>query len=235
MALVDAVSQLNLIRTRIASMTEEHQRDLASVQKEKEAALRILKSKHKEEIKRLVLDTDAEQEGLVSQHRRELAEVLARIEGAKPANTRALETELVSLKEEVKTLRQSEEQLSQKIETLTTQLQQSALRGPRTSAGGFEMLTDCSGSTALAAGLKSRNMTGVAVVAQSGDDDGDDDLLENGPGEQRDFLWSQFVFPIAKRNQSGLSQPSTMLLSGGFMLVGLGVYALWHKAGMPVS
>ncbi|KAF9912490.1 hypothetical protein EC991_010577 [Linnemannia zychae] len=51
---------------------------------------------------------------------------------------------------------------------------------------------------------------------------------------KHEFSWTQFVFPMAKKNQAYMNQPSTMLLSGGFMLVGLGVYALWHKAGMPV-
>ncbi|KAF9093443.1 hypothetical protein BGX23_003315 [Mortierella sp. AD031] len=50
-----------------------------------------------------------------------------------------------------------------------------------------------------------------------------------------EFSWAQFVFPIAKKNQHHMNQPSTMLLSGGFMLVGLGVYALWHKAGMSIN
>lgn len=52
---------------------------------------------------------------------------------------------------------------------------------------------------------------------------------------KREFSWTQFVFPIAKKNNAYMNQPSTLLLSGGFMLVGLGVYALWHRAGMPVN
>ncbi|GJJ75253.1 hypothetical protein EMPS_07611 [Entomortierella parvispora] len=50
----------------------------------------------------------------------------------------------------------------------------------------------------------------------------------------QEFSWTQFAFPMDKRNQAFISQPpSTMLLSGVFLLIGLGVYALWHKAGMP--
>ncbi|KAG0337160.1 hypothetical protein BG004_007756 [Podila humilis] len=47
-----------------------------------------------------------------------------------------------------------------------------------------------------------------------------------------EFSWSQFVFPMAKKNHSHPHQPPTIFLSGGFMLVGLGAYVLWHKAGL---
>ncbi|KAF9549058.1 hypothetical protein EC957_005050 [Mortierella hygrophila] len=57
--------------------------------------------------------------------------------------------------------------------------------------------------------------------------------LDEHCDSRHEFSWTQFVFPMAKKNNAYMSQPSTLLLSGGFMLVGLGVYALWHRAGMP--
>ncbi|KAF9994998.1 hypothetical protein BGZ65_009367, partial [Modicella reniformis] len=52
---------------------------------------------------------------------------------------------------------------------------------------------------------------------------------EENDDSKPEFSWSRFVFPRAKRHPADLSQPSTMLLSGGFMFIGLCVYALWHK------
>ncbi|KAG0287351.1 hypothetical protein BGZ96_008703 [Linnemannia gamsii] len=59
--------------------------------------------------------------------------------------------------------------------------------------------------------------------------------LDEHDDSKHEFFWTQFMFPMAKKNHAYMNQPSTLLLSGGFMLVGLGVYALWHRAGMPVN
>ncbi|KAF9163709.1 hypothetical protein DFQ26_002230 [Actinomortierella ambigua] len=77
--------------------------------------------------------------------------------------------------------------------------------------------------------------TTVTVMTPTGKTEGSKKMAATTPNghhqhHPHEFSWAQFVFPMAKRNQPLMNQPSTMLMSGGFMLVGLGAYVLWHRA-----
>ncbi|KAG0050273.1 hypothetical protein BGZ83_004925 [Gryganskiella cystojenkinii] len=98
----------------------------------------------------------------------------------------------------------------------------------------LSLLEDTSSTATAAVGsngtakskVNTSSLDGIAATALAQDGGAESDF-------RYEFSWSQFAFPIGKRNQPFTNQPSTLVLSGGFMLVGLGVYALWHKAGMP--
>ncbi|KAG0364629.1 hypothetical protein BGZ54_007319 [Gamsiella multidivaricata] len=123
-ALNDAASKMDFIMTRINNMIKEHEQELDIVQKERAAALvslATMEAKHKDELNRLVLEADAEQEGLTRKHERELAEAVAQAqaEAGKTTDAQAQEADLISLREEIKLLREAGEGQSRKVETLT--------------------------------------------------------------------------------------------------------------------
>ncbi|KAG0218488.1 hypothetical protein BGX33_007270 [Mortierella sp. NVP41] len=53
--------------------------------------------------------------------------------------------------------------------------------------------------------------------------------ISEGNVSKYEFTWAQFVFPVGKKGQHNLKQPSSVLMSGSVVLVGLGAYVLWHK------
>ncbi|KAI1319764.1 hypothetical protein EDD11_003149 [Mortierella claussenii] len=269
-ALERAASKLDFIMARTNTMIQEHKQELEAMQKNHEAALENLEAKHKDDINRLVLEADAEQEGLTRKHNRELAEAVAKAQaGASDKATESqnhlkAEKELTLLKKEVESLQQSKDaeirkvetliqeklDLHQRLESVKADLRKRDLQASQGS--DLETLTPTLSTSNDSTGNKGVPLSTTATARSTADPE-ENDTLSSGqktksikdttfpahvPGDsepRHDFSWSQFVFPIAKKNQPGLHQPSTMLLSGGFMLVGLGVYALWHKVGMTAN
>ncbi|KAF9351171.1 hypothetical protein BGX26_010759 [Mortierella sp. AD094] len=244
-ALNQAASKMDFITTRINTMTQEHKQELEVVHRKHEAAIANLEAKHKDDINRLVIEADAEQEGLTDKHKRELAEAIALAGAGKSEYSRTLEAELESLKEETQTLRKVRDAQTRRAETLAEEnrelLQQlddikAELRNVqqmmKSNTGDLTSLTPTLHATGGSEdSLKSSRGSKSAV---SGTSAGIEHVLSEGDSRPA-FSWSQFVFPVAKKNDARLAQPSTLLLSGGFMLVGLGVYAMWHKVGMTAS
>ncbi|KAF9437423.1 hypothetical protein BGZ76_000794 [Entomortierella beljakovae] len=223
-ALRQAAVKMDMIVARISAMDQEHTQELDAIQKKHSMDLENIDSKHKEEINRLVIEADAEQEGLSKKHSIELAEALALID----ASTSVVSNlELTKLKSETQKLQETLDQQSQKMEMLVKEKSELEVLLEQTNS---EVRALRQSTTALTKdSLRSRNSTGSGSSEMISN-------ITNTPGEgPRQFSWSQFVFPVAKRSDSLMAQPSTILLSGGFMLVGLGVYAMWHKAGMTPS
>ncbi|KAG0377358.1 hypothetical protein BGX24_006276 [Mortierella sp. AD032] len=54
--------------------------------------------------------------------------------------------------------------------------------------------------------------------------------ISNGNVSKYEYTWSQFVFPGNRKGQHHLKQPSTVLMSSGVMLVGIGAYVFLRKS-----
>ncbi|KAG0327916.1 hypothetical protein BGZ99_006588 [Dissophora globulifera] len=224
-------TKMESVVNRFTTVVAEHKQELEALQKEKdaalEAALEALEQKHKDDINRLVLEADAEQEGLVKKHQLEMDEALMLIEAGKSDDTRSMEAELASIKEEIVILRPSAEAQAQTIKSLTKENKELQQLVDDTKAA-LRRAQERAGETA-------DDLETLTPKVKEDSDSGSHDGIKgkgNGASEGKPFSWSQFVFPVAGKSQAGQHQPTTMLLSGGFMLVGLGVYALWHKVGM---
>ncbi|KAF9108301.1 hypothetical protein BGX27_008405 [Mortierella sp. AM989] len=231
-ALNQAASKMDFIMSRINNMTREHKQELEIVQKKHEVAIATLEAKHKDDINRIVIDADAEQEGLILKHKQELADAVARAGVGRSEDSGTLGAELALLKKEAQILRESGDLQSRNVKALTKEnselLQQlddikaelrSVQQTMKNNLGNLSSLSPAMHVTGSEDSLISRGITkseesvtstGIAHVSSEGN-------------SKPAFSWSQFVFPIAKRNNAGQTQPSTLLLSGGFMLVGLGV------------
>ncbi|KAF9896740.1 hypothetical protein BX616_006847 [Lobosporangium transversale] len=246
-ALIQAASKMDLVMARINSMAQEHKQELKSVKKGFETALSELKATHQEEISRIVLETNQEKEELRNRHKRELLEAIAQAREsigntfAEAKVQKALELELISLKEEVQGLRQSEEAKSRKIEALAKEnnafLKQLNNLKAELDKKMLHDVKDSSSNSSISAPLSttpdsntngtipmhpaaSTKLISSAVdggTVQSGDGIEPSKhsltaLITNCPYAHGDneskyvFSWSQFVFPIAKRNQPALHQ-----------------------------
>ncbi|KAG9326545.1 hypothetical protein KVV02_001472 [Mortierella alpina] len=256
-ALFQAGLNMERVEDTIKEMTVHHAQELESSKKERDVALACVErlgEKHRDELERVVLEADSEKAVLMAEHKSELDQLRTKLETGSGQDQRTMEDELQELKQEIRTLRQADDMKAQVVEKLTKEVDELILQLDDTKAelkslqqiddmkhkgnnnnGRLETLTPTPPSTSTSTDT-TRNDS-----EKERSKDGIDNTTESTAGASpwlpstTQFSWSQFVFPIAKRNQPFVNQPSTMLLSGGFVLVGLGVYALWHKAGMPVN
>ncbi|KAF9292029.1 hypothetical protein BGZ68_000597 [Mortierella alpina] len=245
-ALFQAGLNMERVKDTIKEMTVQHTQELEFLRKERDAALtraEQLAEKHRDELERLVLEADSEKAALVADHKSEIDQLRTKLE-------RATEDGLDELKLEISSLRKADDLKAQVVEKLTKEVDGLILQLNDTKAElkSLQQIDDKerkgSNNGRLETLTPTPSFTSTPTDATRNDDakegskegvvDSLDSTADASPWlpATAQFSWSQFVFPMAKRNQSF---PSTMLLSGGFMLVGLGVYALWHKAGMPVN
>ncbi|KAF9576509.1 hypothetical protein EC968_007987 [Mortierella alpina] len=255
-ALFQAGLNMERIKDTIKEMTVQHAQELESLRKEQEVALASveqLEEKHRDELERLVLEADSEKAALMAEHKSELDHLRTEFELGSSKDLHAMEEELKELKLEIRSLRQADDMKAQVVEKLTKEVDGLILQLDDTKAelrslqqvDDMEREGNNSGRLETLTPTPSSASTSTDTTHNEGENersrDGIDKSMESTadaspwPPSTAQFSWSQFVFPMAKRNQSFVNQPSTTLLSGGFVLVGLGVYALWHKAGMPVN
>ncbi|KAG0201008.1 hypothetical protein BGX28_006082 [Mortierella sp. GBA30] len=262
--LVKAGLKMERVKDTVNEMAEQHKQELDSLNKDQELTLARLEEKHREEMDRLVHEADSEQAALVEKHKGELDRLRAQLEAGDIKDPHALEINLTELQIEMQSLRQADSTKTEAIRMLTeekgeliqqlddtkTELEKTLqlLKDMESKMhnAGLESLTPASSSTSTSS---STAAAAKSEILNSSDNNRISkhamDPLESTTQSTTEstawspsaapFSWSQFVFPMAKRNQPLANQPSTMLLSGGFVLVGLGVYALWHKAGMTVN
>ncbi|CAO3567390.1 unnamed protein product [Mortierella alpina] len=256
-ALSQAGSNMERVKDTIKERTVQHAQELESAIRERDVALASverLQAEHRDELERLVLEADSEKAALVEEHKNELEQLRTELELGSVNGQRAIEAELEKLKQEVQSLRQADNMKTQavekltKVDTLTLQLNDTKaelesrqriadMERNGNNNGRLETLTPTPSSTSASTETTRTDGEKEKEPSKGGIDSSMESTTDASPWLQSttQFSWAQFVFPIAKSNQSFVNQPSTMLLSGGFVLVGLGVYALWHKAGMPFN
>ncbi|KAG0257962.1 hypothetical protein BG011_003629 [Mortierella polycephala] len=120
-ALSTASLKMDRVMASINDMIEQHGLELESSEKTHKAALESLESTHREAIDRLVHDADAEQTVLVDRHKSELERSMTELKALQKEETRVLETELVQIKDDIKALRQSQDEHSQIVKEITTE------------------------------------------------------------------------------------------------------------------
>ncbi|KAG0271216.1 hypothetical protein BGZ95_000979, partial [Linnemannia exigua] len=203
-------------------LTTKHKAELATVHAEYDT-LQQQQGSHDLEKEVQQLQEEVQQLRQVDQTRSSIVEEL------KKANT-DLNQRLEDTKAELEKALQQVSDLQQRnnrtdLESLTPTLPSSIKNVSLEDSGDRRSGSSSTASTGSNASMSTVDSPAKTTTAQSSDEQCD---------SKHEFSWTQFVFPMAKKNQAYMNQPSTMLLSGGFMLVGLGVYALWHKAGMPI-
>ncbi|KAG0225174.1 hypothetical protein BGW42_004613 [Actinomortierella wolfii] len=229
----------------LAELAVEHTQSLEALRKEQEAAVVALEVFHATTIERLTNDARKEREEMIRAHQEEMARTLeaARKEMEDMARASAAnaaleekERERASLAAALAETRQQVESLEKSVKTHQAEIQQ--LKDDREGLTKElqvekEKVKELTRQTEQLATLTPTSPTSNTTSKQ----DGESTSKPTSPSKhQHEFSWSQFVFPMAKRNQPLVHQPSTMLMSGGFMLVGLGAYVLWHRAaGIPPS
>ncbi|KAG0342156.1 hypothetical protein BG000_006663 [Podila horticola] len=220
-------------------LINEHQQAMETLRKEQEAVLARLEETHKNTLEQLARDTALAQDVMNLKHHQELAQVTEMLSNQviQSTSTANLESEIATLKTQVQNLqetvqdqdRQVQElksekaELHRKLEDTNAELSHAAqelkVQREKSTSEDLSSLTPTS-PTSPSAG----SITTKSTASSSSSQDGSVSKYE--------FSWSQFVFPMAKKNPSHPHQPPTIFLSGGFMLVGLGAYVLWHKAGL---
>ncbi|KAF9188386.1 hypothetical protein BGZ51_000632 [Haplosporangium sp. Z 767] len=249
-ALSTASLKMDQVMASINDMIKQHRQELENSEKAHKSTLESLESTHREAIDRLVHDADAEQAVLVDKHKSELDRSMAELKTLQKEETQVLKTELAQIKDEIKALRQSHDEHSQTVKEITTEkerviqewddtkaqlakaLQQIKHLESKSSNGTLSTLSKKSSTNATTGTSASTSSSSSTATTSSSSTESS--LAPISPME---------TFKDAKRVRSTYQpensdhplEPSTMLLSGGFMLVGLGVYALWHKSGMTAN
>ncbi|KAK3830025.1 MAG: hypothetical protein J3R72DRAFT_478930 [Linnemannia gamsii] len=228
----------------LADLETIHKQKIDQLVQDADQEQEDLKAKHKAELAavRAQYDTLQQQQGSHDlekevQQLQEEVQLLRRtdqtrssiVEELKKAHT-DLSQRLEDSKAEVESTLQQVSDLQQRInrtdlESLTPTIPSSIKNVNLDESGDRRSGSSSTASTSSNASISVVDSPAKTTTAHSSDEQCD---------SKHEFSWTQFVFPMAKKNQAYMNQPSTMLLSGGFMLVGLGVYALWHKAGMPM-
>ncbi|KAF9381061.1 hypothetical protein CPC16_010038 [Podila verticillata] len=221
-------------------LINEHQQAVETLRKEQEAALARLEEAHKTTLEQITRETAMAQDVMSLKHQQELAqiaEVLSKQE-IQTTSTVALESEIATLKTQVQSLQETardqvklvqelkseKAELHKKLEDTNAELsrttQELEAQREKNTSEDLSSLTPTSPTSPSTASITTKKSTSSSSSSQ-------DESVS-----KYEFSWSQFVFPMAKKNPSHPQQPPTIFLSGGFMLVGLGAYVLWHKAGL---
>ncbi|KAF8942949.1 hypothetical protein BGZ47_005963 [Haplosporangium gracile] len=263
--LAEANSKMGHIMASMDEMTMRHRAEIEDQRRHYEVAMADLESIHKQKIDQLVQDADLDQEVLAAKHKEELSAVLNQHDTLQQQqDSRDLRRKIQQLKEEVQELQRAHQSKSDvivdlkkanadlerrledaKVE-LEEALQQVSELQQKNNRSDLESLTPTLPSSSKNVSLEGDRRMGSSSTASTSSNAS---ILTTDPpirtiaahsldehcDSKHEFSWTKFVFPMAKKNHAYANQPSTLLLSGGFMLVGLGVYALWHRAGMPIN
>ncbi|KAG0300861.1 hypothetical protein BGZ98_008802, partial [Dissophora globulifera] len=245
--LTKVMLERDLAKDSMNEIINEHQQAMDSLRKDQEAALKVLEAAHKENLERVVREAAQAQELMILQHKEELAKALQlssapQMELAKAEETAAFQLEISALKKQVSSLQGIAEQQKAEIQELKTEKAEAKARAEKTEKQLKEVQrptqenlnaltptspTDKQMDKQMTFVCKHPGCPSSQVVKTTTRNPESKDLVE-----RYEFSWAQFVFPMGKKNPPTLNQPSTMLMSGGFMLVGIGAYAFWHKGGL---
>ncbi|KAF9359748.1 hypothetical protein BGX26_011521 [Mortierella sp. AD094] len=236
----------DLAKDSLNELINEHQQSMNVFQKEQEAIMAALEANHKETLESMAREAALAQELMIQKYQEDLAKALQSAAAPETESTLAsLKTKVNTLQETVenqtkliqelntekKTLSQALSEtkaevikVEKKLEEVTRPIQEELSSLTPTSPSSTSFICKHPECRDQAATIKSTSRI-TTVPGTSGRES--KDLIT-----RLEFSWAQFLFPDGKKNPPQLNQqPSTMLVSGGFMLVGIGAYAFWHKGG----
>ncbi|KAF9984017.1 hypothetical protein BGZ75_004420 [Mortierella antarctica] len=227
-ALFQAGLNMERVEDTIKEMTVHHAQELESSKKERDVALACVErlgEKHRDELERVVLEADSEKSVLMAEHKSELDQLRTKLETGAGQDQRTMEDELEELKQEIRTLRQADDMKAQVVEKLTKEVDELILQLDDTKAelkslqqiddmkhkgnnnnGRLETLTPTPPSTSTSTDT-TRNDS-EKESSKDGIDNTTESTADASPWlpSTTQFSWSQFVFPIAKRNQPFVNQ-----------------------------
>ncbi|KAF9350873.1 hypothetical protein BGX34_000949 [Mortierella sp. NVP85] len=221
----------DLAKDSMNELITEHQQAMDSLRKEHEAAMAAMEAMHKETLLRVQRESTMAQEALSRKH-----ETL--LEEAKTPDTQALEAlrlEVPSLKADVTSLEQTVEKHTKEIQEL--------------SAGKADLIQQLSDANAelvrkdkelLLAKQRIEREELAALTPTSSSNIAVSSICKqcSGPLTTTTLASSTTVTKdfknVVTKHESSWSghQSSTMAMSGGVMLVGIGAFILWNKIGL---
>ncbi|KAG0001734.1 hypothetical protein BGZ79_004223 [Entomortierella chlamydospora] len=233
----------DLAKDSLNELINEHQQTMNAFQKEQEAMMAALEANHKEALERMAREAALAQEIMIQKHQEDLAKAL------QSAAAPETESTLTSLKEKVDTLQETVENQTKLIQDLNTEKRTLSQALSETKAEVIKVekkleevtlptqedlssLTPASPSSTsfICKNPECRDKVAITKsVSRTSTAPGTSSRESKDLTTKLEFSWAQFVFPNSRKNSLQLNQPSTMLVSGGFMLVGIGAYAFWHK------
>ncbi|KAF9133970.1 hypothetical protein BGW39_008457 [Mortierella sp. 14UC] len=249
--LSNARLERDMAKDSMNELINEHQQSLEALRKEQETIFAALEATHKENMERLAREATQAQELLTVRFQEELAIALKSVALPAPVepepvpvvDTSALEKELALLQESVgKQAKQIQELQAEKtsVSLALTEAKKEIVRTAkelkevqeRASRQELASLTPtiAAASTALshhqnghASSTTTTTTTSLTTAVSSAQ-------ISDGTVSKYEFSWAQFVFPGNKKDQHHLKQPSTVLMSSGVMLVGIGAYVFLRKS-----
>ncbi|KAF8984480.1 hypothetical protein BGZ46_007944 [Entomortierella lignicola] len=226
----------DIAKDTLNELINEHQQSMNALQKEQEAMITALEANHKEILARITREAALAQELAMQKHQEELANAL------QSASSTQTDPALASLNATIDTLQGMVENQSKLIQELTADKKSLSQELSETKAEVFKVEKELEEAihpvqeelssmtpvllTPTTIICKHPECHDQAVVTNSTEpvDQGSKDLVK-----KPEFSWAQFVFSNGKMNPPQLQQSSTMMVSGGFMLVGISALVFWHK------
>ncbi|KAF9114601.1 hypothetical protein BGX27_010357 [Mortierella sp. AM989] len=232
----------DLAKDSMNELINEHQQSMSVLQKEHQAMMVAMEANHKETLERLTREANLAQELLAQRHQEDLAKAL---QSAPPSSA---ESTLASLETKLEALQKTVDNQTKMIQELTTEKKTLSQELLETRAEVLKVEKKLEEATRpIQAGLSSlspTSPTSTTIICKN--PECRDQVLTTKSASTRtttsgrdskdlvtriEFSWVQFLLLKGKKNPPQLNQPSTILMSGGFMLVGIGAYVFWHKGG----
>ncbi|CAO3570619.1 unnamed protein product [Mortierella alpina] len=249
----------DLAKDSMNDLINEHQQTMESLRKEQESALAVLESTHKENLERVAREAALAQELLLLKHQENLARALQSASAPSTtsesseeisslkAEVNKLQAQVVDLQSAVETQAEHGRQLTVEKAAMAKDLSKSkeenatlikelkALREAAKSSAydPLSTLTPTSPTNTTSTlvtqeqnghGQTSTKTTTTTTTTSSGST-----KRPNGVVSKHETSWTQFIFMAGKKNSLQLNQPSTLAMSGGAMLVGIGAYVFWKS------
>ncbi|KAF9432989.1 hypothetical protein BGZ76_010024 [Entomortierella beljakovae] len=224
----------DLAKDSMNDLINDHQQSISAMRKEHEAMMTAMEENHKENLERLNREATLARELITQKHEEDLA---AAIQSA-PQTEQALE----ALKSQLESLQATVENQVKLIQELTLEKKTLSQQLAETKAEVIKVekkLDDSARSTKESLSSLTPTLTSTSTFSCKHPECRDGSIITTsksttasakGLVARPEFSWTQFVFSYDKHNAS--RQPSMVVMSGGIMLVGLGVFVAWRKAGL---
>lgn len=208
-------------------LINEHQQAMETLRKEQEATLARLEEAHKTTLEQIARETALAQDVMSLKHQQELAQVTEVLSKQKIQTTSAaaLESEIATLKTQVQSLHDTVQDQDKQVQELKSEkaklhkqledtnaelsltTQELKVQREKDTSEDFSSLTPTSPTSPSAASIMTTKTTSSSSSSSSTSSSSQD-----GSVSKYEFSWSQFVFPMAKKNPSHSHQVNLELV-----------------------
>lgn len=206
-------------------LINEHQQAMETLRKEQEATLARLEEAHKTTLEQIARETTLAQDVMSLKHQQELAQVTEVLSKQKIQTTSvaALESEIATLKTQVQSLHDTVQDQDKQVQELKSEkaklhkqledtnaelsltTQELKVQREKDTSEDFSSLTPTSPTSPSAASIMTTKTTSSSSSSTSSSS-------QDGSVSKYEFSWSQFVFPMAKKNPSHSHQVNLELV-----------------------